>query len=136
MNGEDQLQIAALAGYIEHTCGIHKSLIRAEHRILLYDNKVIGIFSKITDNICRRTTTLNPDIIILNKSRRKIRLVIELDGSAHDRPHIDRGRTRRRNMLYKMARIPFVVINIREFRRHRKSWFDFIDRKLVSNNTH
>ena len=36
--------------------------------------------AKITDNICGMTATLNPDIIILDKTGKKIRLVIELDG--------------------------------------------------------
>ena len=128
----DGVEIASIVSWLRHTCGIPDRLIKPEHYLLCMEGgPVVGVFRHVTPNVLPDRTVLHrPDITVLCRDGSSIRLVIELDGRAHDLPGLDRGRTGRRDRNYRRHNIPFCVINKRRFRRARASWFPFLAREL------
>ena len=66
----------------------------------------------------------NPDLILIDKKTNKLILVIEIDGSVHDKKFLE---TEQRNEKYFMAGIPLLVINKLEI---TTTIFDLIYKKV------
>lgn len=66
----------------------------------------------------------NPDLILIDKKTKKIVLIIEIDGSVHDKKFAD---TEQRNEEYFLAGLPLLVINKLEI---ETTIFDLVDKKV------
>ena len=66
----------------------------------------------------------NPDLILINKKTKKIVLIIEIDGSVHDKKFAD---TEQRNEEYFLAGLPLLTINKLEI---ETTIFDLVDKKV------
>ena len=74
------------------------------------------------------TVQHHPDIMVRGKHG-SLKYVIELDGSIH---HTKPGakRTAKRNADYKLAKMPFITIDIQDLKTLKASWFDYLDEEV------
>jgi very-short-patch-repair endonuclease len=66
----------------------------------------------------------NPDLILIDKKTKKIRLIVEIDGGVHDKKFAN---TEQRNEEYFLAGLPLLVISKLEI---ETTIFDLVDRKI------
>ena len=66
----------------------------------------------------------NPDLILIDKKTKKIKLIVEIDGGVHDKKFAN---TEQRNEEYIMARLPLLVISKLEI---ETTIFDLVDKKI------
>jgi hypothetical protein len=66
----------------------------------------------------------NPDLILIDKHSQTLKLVIEIDGSVHDRKFL---KTEQRNEVYFMAGIPLLVIDKADI---ETTIFDLVHKKV------
>ena len=66
----------------------------------------------------------NPDLILIDKETKKLKLVIEIDGGVHDTKWLD---TQKRNEEYFIAGIPLLVIDKSEV---ETNLFDLVNKKV------
>lgn len=125
----DETQLGAIVSYLRCTHGIPADRIRHDIFVLFSRRswKVIGMFGRLARNELGGTVTHQPDIVILDEARRRIELIIELDGSAHGSVPQARRRTRMRDEHYSRAGITCCVIDIVGMRSQDASWWDRID---------
>ena len=92
---------------------------------ILFDKmtgKYIGYQETFNGNI--KYKPRNPDLILINKKTKKIVLIIEIDGSVHDKKFAD---TEQRNEEYFLAGLPLLTINKLEI---ETTIFDLVDKKV------
>ena len=66
----------------------------------------------------------NPDLILIDKKTKKIKLIVEIDGGVHDKKFAN---TEQRNEEYFLAGLPLLVISKLEI---ETTIFDLVDRKI------
>jgi len=66
----------------------------------------------------------NPDLILIDKETKKLKLVIEIDGGVHDVKWLN---TQKRNEVYFMAGLPLLVIDKSEV---ETNLFDLVNKKV------
>ena len=128
----DEIQLAAIAGYFAYTHNIPKHLIKRNWYLLFEKKscKIIGLFERLGANAFGTTVMNQPDIVLLDHSCKKIKLLIELDGSSHNKKQAQK-KTQIRNSRYARAKIPFVIIDIKKFRKQQIDWFEYLDHILA-----
>jgi very-short-patch-repair endonuclease len=91
------------------------------------------LFDKMTGDYvgCRETFNgntkykpRNPDLILIDKETKKIKLIIEIDGGVHDKKFAN---TEQRNEEYFLAGLPLLVISKLEI---ETTIFDLVDKKI------
>ena len=143
INGKsDDNQLLALTAYLHDTHKIKKELIKKDWFILfdVSDYSIISVADHVSKDQATkhpRPLVRHPDIIVFDE-KRKIRYVVELDGSSHYRyrPHLKNKWQKKhdvgkRNDDYKYANIPLIVIDIVELKQQTKyNWFTWLDKEL------
>lgn len=71
-----------------------------------------------------RWTARNPDLVLIDKKTKVLKLIIELDGDIHRVKEVD---TEERNAQYEKAEIPLLVINKWQM---NTSIYDYVNKKL------
>ena len=66
----------------------------------------------------------NPDLILIDKKTKKIKLIVEIDGGVHDKKFAN---TEQRNEEYFLAGLPLLVISKLEI---ETTIFDLVDSKI------
>ena len=66
----------------------------------------------------------NPDLILIDKNKKKIILILEIDGGVHDKKFAN---TEQRNEEYFLAQLPLLTINKLEI---ETTIFDLVDKKI------
>ena len=124
----DSVQLASIEAYLTCTHQIPPYLIKNNWNVL-FDRKtmrLIGVFDRIGHNILGNTVAHCPDLMIVDRTTNRPRLIIELDGSSHG-TKTGRKKTASRNSRYRRARIPYEIINVEKFRKDGTNWFAYID---------
>ena len=124
---------ADLLGLIAHLKNVHRiprTQIIKEPIILLskWDYGMQGMRRDLAKSELRGTVQHKPDIVVCD-THGLARYVIELDGSIH---HTKPGakKTAKRNADYKLANLPFIVIDIMDLKELGISWFDHLDEEM------
>ena len=126
----DDAQLHSLISHIKGAHGIPGEQILKEHFILIsrWDYSVICVCRELAQSDLKGTVQHHPDIMVRDKHG-SLKYVIELDGSIH---HTKPGakRTAKRNANYKLAKIPFIAIDIADLKELKVSWFDYLDEEM------
>ncbi len=126
----DDAQLHSLISYIKGVHNIPGEQILKEHFILIsrWDYSVTGVYKDLSKPDLKGTVQHHPDIMVRDMHG-SLKYVIELDGSIH---HTKPGakRTAKRNADYKLAKIPFIVIDITDLKELKVSWFDYLDKEM------
>jgi len=78
----------------------------------------------VMENTKHKYKIRNPDLVLINKETKKLVMVIEIDGSIHDKHFLD---TEQRNEEYYLAGVPLIVISKLEV---ETNIFDYITQQL------
>ena len=124
---------ADLLGLIEHLKNVHhipRTKIIKEPIMLLskWDYSLQGMYRDLAKQELNGTVQHKPDIVVCDRHG-LARYIIELDGSIH---HTKPGakKTAKRNANYKLANLPFIVIDIVDLKELGVSWIDHLDEEM------
>lgn len=117
----DDVDLVTLGQFIRDTTNY-----RVEREWYIIFDKWSGSYLGYSKNIPKGfvNKVRNPDLIIIDKKTKKLLLVIEIDGSIHDKKFFD---TEERNEEYFFAGVPLLVISKLEI---ETSIFDLVDKRL------
>ena len=126
----DDAQLHSLMSHIKGAHGIPGNQILKEHFILIskWDYSVISVYRNLAKPDLKGTVQHHPDIMVRDKHGR-LKYVIERDGSIH---HTKPGakKTAKRNAHYRLAKMPFITIDIQDLKAMGVSWFDYLDEEM------
>ncbi len=78
-----------------------------------------GIYSHITESQAKTYRIQHPDIIVLKQN--KIRFIVEIDGSIHSKPSVQR-RDAKRNETYAIAGLQYIILNEADLKLMKWDW--------------
>lgn len=130
----DDVELVELAQFIRDTTDY-----RVEREWYVFFNKMTGEYVDYNEKVIQQVIKFddtgeteiiipykirNPDLILIDKKTGKLKLVIEIDGSVHDKKSFD---TEERNNEYNFANVPLLVINKLEI---ETTIFDLVHKRI------
>ena len=105
----DDKDLVQLGDFLRDTLGFK---VEREWFIVFdkFTGRYIG-YQKTFNDVTRKYKVHNPDLILIDKKTRELKLVIEIDGAIHHLNFLD---TQERNQDYFLAGVPLLVIEMSE----------------------
>ena len=97
---------------------------RVEREWYIIFNRETSMYMGYTPNAVASQKVKNPDLILIDKDTNTLRLIIEIDGSVHDKKFF---KTEERNEYYFLAGLPLLVIDKSDI---TTTIFDLVHRKV------
>ena len=124
---EEQLQQV-----VRHLISKHKvapSQIKKDAFLTFDENyKLLVMSSFLTEEQAHNAVYIHhPDIVIFDV--RKIKLIIEVDGSIH-KSKSGIKRTEKRNFNYDESKIPYIILDLEDLEYSGIDWLDHLDQQL------
>ena len=117
----DEVELVELGQFLRETLPY-----KVEKEWYIIFNKKTGEYMGYTPNtvVGMNHKIRNPDLILIDKETKKLKLVIEIDGGVHDTKWLD---SQKRNEEYFVAGVPLLVIYKSEV---ETNLFDIVDKKV------
>lgn len=117
----DDVELVDIGQFLRETTNY-----RVEREWYILFNKMTGEYMgyQETFNGNLKYNPRNPDLILIDKKTKKIKLIVEIDGGVHDKKFAN---TEQRNEEYFLAGLPLLVISKLEI---ETTIFDLVDRKI------
>ena len=126
----DDTDLLGLMSHLANRHGIPRTQMMKEPVMLLlkWDYSLHGLFWDVQKSDLKGMVQHKPDIVVCDIMG-KAKYIIELDGSIH---HTKPGakKTAKRNANYRLAKIPFIVIDIMDLKSLGMSWLDHLDEEM------
>ena len=125
--------IFSIRQYLVKNYPIRAKQIKIEY-IIEFVNKKTKLLEPVSEleksHLAKKHPIRTPDIIVVyNNDANKIWFIIEQDGKIHESKKIIK-KDKMRNMQYKKANIPLIVLNTKELKSEKKAWYAKLDEEM------